>query len=82
MHPAATCLWMTAMLVLCGCANDTAIHDAMRDEVPVCIFTDPWTAPPCGVDGDSAAQMQLLMDSIRWHREAIDREALWPFMGP
>lgn len=82
MHPAVTCLWMTVILVLCGCANDAAIHDAMMDEVLACIFADPRTAPSCGVDGDTTAQTQLIMDSIRWHRETIDHEALWRFMRP
>ena len=67
MRPARHLTSMLFILLLCACAQNPASHDAMIDQL-VCSALEE-------------SDMQLFHDSIGWHREVFDHEALFRMIG-
>jgi|TARA_B100001093_G_C26223329_1_gene757070 hypothetical protein len=68
MHPAGIVIWIPFMVLLCACTHDLEFDNRMMDHLPR------------GAPED--ADMRLFHDSIGWHHQMFEQEALFRTIGP
>jgi len=74
MHPARRAICIPVMVLLCACAHDPASHDDMINQF---VFGAPERA-----DLQLFPDTHLFGDSVGWHHEMFDHEALLRSVRP
>ena len=68
MHPAETVIRIPFTVLLCACTYDPAFDDRTMDHMLCSALED--------------ADMRLFHDSIGWHHQMFEQEALFRAIGP